>query len=336
MVPKPSKQSLETQGQNGEHWRVRRRDRMLQKFGVRCCQRNCMDGWICNAVSSAPPLLCGCSLVWALRKQAHICRHGTTFSGTVTHAFWPIGWMALVCLWLPHRGDLRAGGLEMDCGPNERFAQLPPERFLLSMLLRQNWRWRTKDLAKLLWPRSWYSSGSSFFGGWAPEFFAAVGLARDVCGKGDARHCAFPVLGNRKNNQWCFRCTNLSKFSCFPPIKIFFCRQPDVSDPKLAPFRGSALIHMCEAGYFGAMAVAGKYPDRLAPVLRRAHRDFLLFKKMHRLSCSQPRFTPARLNRKQQTCPWPEFLNIFAFCHMCTSSLQTKRVFPIDQKGCFV
>ena len=85
------------------------------------------------------------------------------------------------------------------------------------------------------------------------------------------------------------------------------------SEPVYAPFRGSALIHMCEAGYFGAMASSGNYPDRLAPALRRAHRDFLIFKKIHRLSCSQPRFTPARLNRKQQKSPLPEFLKVCFF-----------------------
>lgn len=64
---------------------------------------------------------------------------------------------------------------------------------------------------------------------------------------------------------------------------------------------GSALIHMCEAGWFGNMGGPGQYKDRLAPVLRRAHRDFLLWKKFHGKQCSQPRFTPARCNRKVQT-----------------------------------
>lgn len=60
---------------------------------------------------------------------------------------------------------------------------------------------------------------------------------------------------------------------------------------------GAALIHLCEAHFFGSMAPPGEYKERLAPVLRRAHRDFLLWKKLHRKQCSQPKFTPARLNR---------------------------------------
>ncbi|CAK9103890.1 Uncharacterized protein (Fragment), partial [Durusdinium trenchii] len=41
--------------------------------------------------------------------------------------------------------------------------------------------------------------------------------------------------------------------------------------------------------------------DKLAPVLRSAHKDFLEFKRAEKLQCSQPRFTPARLNRKLQS-----------------------------------
>ena len=58
---------------------------------------------------------------------------------------------------------------------------------------------------------------------------------------------------------------------------------------------------MCEAGLFGSMNTRGKYSERLAPVLRRAHRDFLLWKKLNKKQCSQPRFTPARCSRAVQT-----------------------------------
>lgn len=65
---------------------------------------------------------------------------------------------------------------------------------------------------------------------------------------------------------------------------------------------GAVLIYLCESGLWGQVSqTPGLYADRLAVALRRAHRDFLLFKKMQRLSCSQPRFTPARLNRKVRT-----------------------------------
>ena len=60
------------------------------------------------------------------------------------------------------------------------------------------------------------------------------------------------------------------------------------------------MIYLAESGLWGAMARQGVYCDRLAPVLRAAHRDFLAFKKERRLQCSQPRFTPARLHRKLQ------------------------------------
>lgn len=64
---------------------------------------------------------------------------------------------------------------------------------------------------------------------------------------------------------------------------------------------GPALIHLIEAGMYGPMQGPGVYQEKLAKNLRRAHRDFLLYKKIHKLQCSQPRFTPARLNRKVQT-----------------------------------
>ena len=92
---------------------------------------------------------------------------------------------------------------------------------------------------------------------------------------------------------------------------------------------------MCEAGYFGqVMGLPGLYVDRLAPALRRAHRDFLLIKKMHKLSCSQPRFTPARLNRKVQTSPSVyEYCIVFApnrvyFLHQLLEVSQPVLLFP--------
>lgn len=63
---------------------------------------------------------------------------------------------------------------------------------------------------------------------------------------------------------------------------------------------GSCLVFMAESGVWGDMPQAGVYVDKLAPILNVAHRDFLQFKKVHKLDCSQPRFTPARLQRKLQ------------------------------------
>ena len=58
----------------------------------------------------------------------------------------------------------------------------------------------------------------------------------------------------------------------------------------------------------------GEYKDKLAFALRKAHRDFLLFKHHHGMQCTQPRFTPARLNRRLATSSWVAALcGSFAF-----------------------
>ena len=65
---------------------------------------------------------------------------------------------------------------------------------------------------------------------------------------------------------------------------------------------------MVEAGVFGEFPQQGKYSDRLAPLLRVAHRDFLQYKRDHKLECSQPRFTPSRLSRTlQSSCLTQQF-----------------------------
>ena len=74
---------------------------------------------------------------------------------------------------------------------------------------------------------------------------------------------------------------------------------------------GAVLIHLCEAHFFGSMAPPGEYKERLAPALRRAHRDFLLWKRLEKKQCSQPRFTPSRLNRTLGTSSLPLVKSIF-------------------------
>ena len=54
---------------------------------------------------------------------------------------------------------------------------------------------------------------------------------------------------------------------------------------------------MAESGHFGPWSLAGKYHEVLEPLLRRAFKSFCDFKKAHKLTASQPRFTPARCNR---------------------------------------
>lgn len=64
------------------------------------------------------------------------------------------------------------------------------------------------------------------------------------------------------------------------------------------------LIYLTEAGRWGELFGHhgdGKYEDKLCPLLREAHRDFLDYKRLHKLQCSQPRFTPARCHRRLQT-----------------------------------
>lgn len=60
------------------------------------------------------------------------------------------------------------------------------------------------------------------------------------------------------------------------------------------------MIYLVESGVWGDMPNDGHYVNKIAPLLRAAHKDFLLFKKVEKLDCSQPRFTPARLSRKMQ------------------------------------
>ena len=76
---------------------------------------------------------------------------------------------------------------------------------------------------------------------------------------------------------------------------------------------GATLIYLAEAGVWGSIMGAGEYKDKLAIVLRRAHRDFLLYKKMYKLQCSQPRFTPARLGRKTQKSVLEQIMHVCLF-----------------------
>lgn len=70
-----------------------------------------------------------------------------------------------------------------------------------------------------------------------------------------------------------------------------------------ASILGSTLIYLVECGAFGTPVLnqPGIYIDRLAPALLEAHRDFMNYKKLTKLACTQPRFTPARLSRRLQS-----------------------------------
>ena len=63
---------------------------------------------------------------------------------------------------------------------------------------------------------------------------------------------------------------------------------------------GSALILLCEDGFFGDFRRQGVYKDIIEDLLREAHKQFLMWKKTHRLQCSQPRFTASRLSRRHR------------------------------------
>lgn len=60
---------------------------------------------------------------------------------------------------------------------------------------------------------------------------------------------------------------------------------------------GSAIVYLAEAGFWGPLD-KGIYEHVLAERLREAHKQFLTWMREHRIRVSQPRFTPARLNRK--------------------------------------
>ncbi|OLP74269.1 hypothetical protein AK812_SmicGene46240 [Symbiodinium microadriaticum] len=62
----------------------------------------------------------------------------------------------------------------------------------------------------------------------------------------------------------------------------------------------SVLIYLAEAGHFGDFPPQGQYDVNLDSILRRAFGKFCAYKKSHKLDCSQPRFTPARCNRRNR------------------------------------
>lgn len=61
---------------------------------------------------------------------------------------------------------------------------------------------------------------------------------------------------------------------------------------------GSALVYLLERGFFAPWPARGEYKDQLASLLKLAHSNFNSWKKQHKLTCTQPRFTVARLNRR--------------------------------------
>ena len=67
---------------------------------------------------------------------------------------------------------------------------------------------------------------------------------------------------------------------------------------------GSALVLLCELGRWGALQGSGRYDEKLQAALQEAHADFLAWKKNKKISCSQPRFTVARVNRRHRQM-WP-------------------------------
>jgi hypothetical protein len=76
---------------------------------------------------------------------------------------------------------------------------------------------------------------------------------------------------------------------------------------------GNTLVYLCESGHFTEMASVGKYPDKLAVCLRVAFQQFQLFRIANKLKCGQPRFTPARVNRRSRQ----EFPNLSAKAQNC-------------------
>lgn len=67
---------------------------------------------------------------------------------------------------------------------------------------------------------------------------------------------------------------------------------------------GSCLVFLCEAGLWGDIPAGGVYSEKLQAALQEAHAEFLSWKKNRKISCTQPRFTTARVNRKHRKM-WP-------------------------------
>ena len=87
--------------------------------------------------------------------------------------------------------------------------------------------------------------------------------------------------------------------SCVERVLHDTCHSQFLGTGKL--LNGSVLVYLCERSFFGDFGRQGKYDENLERVLRAAHLNFLTWKKQHRLQCSQPRFTPARLSRRNRT-----------------------------------
>ena len=60
---------------------------------------------------------------------------------------------------------------------------------------------------------------------------------------------------------------------------------------------GSCLVYLCERSAFSRWPLGGEYKLQLAGTLRSAYTCFRSWCKTHGLQCTQPRFTPSRVNR---------------------------------------
>ena len=168
------------------------------------------------------------------------------------------------------------------------------------------WWWQCVQYTDSLQRRPWYICSMRLHGSWHDTTtFRSIFITFSP-GESDARYLPFSAFGDWQNQQWCpVTIVYMFFLLCFGPTGF---KTKTVSLPAFAfaikqPLMnlGAALIHLCEAGMFGSMRGPGKYQDKLTVVLRVAHRDFLKFKKLNKLQCSQPRFTPSRLSRRVQT-----------------------------------
>ena len=65
---------------------------------------------------------------------------------------------------------------------------------------------------------------------------------------------------------------------------------------------GSLLVVLSELGCWGELAgQPGRYDVNMQELLRLAHREFIQWKRRHKLCASQPRFTTARVSRKHRS-----------------------------------
>ena len=111
--------------------------------------------------------------------------------------------------------------------------------------------------------------------------------------------CHGQLLGTGKNSNGSFDIISLTFFVTLTQRVPVYLRDPLIQfSIRARDIQGSVLTFLCERGYFAEWPARGEYETVMGFMCRKAHAAFLKWCKAHKLQCSQPRFTPARLCRK--------------------------------------